>query len=211
MSKTYNRPFDHKVAEEFGISILTGEACAYSMRVLCDVNDDGVRLINKTFGMTIEVDRPTEKYGGPFAIGMMRRHNSQVNGEPSVASIMLTWTMIEELIKFGIVEKHLELGEVVIDAKPRKGYSIYFTTLKDLYRVAKRIAKEWFSGNRKLEFEPTYRVNSFMWGGTQEEYEERFLDGDYFHDNWDYRKYYIYQAQPRRGSFNTHAMSGRAP
>ena len=119
--------------------------------------------------------------------------------------------MLEELIKFGIVEKHLELGEVVIDAKPRKGYSIYFSTRKGLWRLVKRIAKAWFSKERKLEYEKTYRVNSFMWGGTQEEYEERFMDGDYFHDNWNYRKFYVFEKQPRRGSMNVHAMTGRAP
>ena len=216
MSKTYNRSFDREVTESFGIGILTGEACAYSMRVLCDINEDGLELINSAFGMILihVPELPRSGHLGPRAehvTGMMRRHNSQVNGKPSVASIMLSWPMLEEIIKFGIVEKHLELGEVVIDAKPRKGYSIYFATPKRLYWLLKRIAKLWFSGERKLDFTPSYRVNSFMWGGTQEEYEERFMDGDYFHDNWDYRKYYIYDAQPRRGSMNVHAFSGRAP
>jgi hypothetical protein len=100
---------------------------------------------------------------------------------------------------------------VVIDAKPREGHSIYFTTPKRLWWLLKRIAKAWFSGERKLDYEKTYRVNSFMWGGTQEEYEERFTDGDYFHDNWDYRKFHIFEKQPRRGSMNVHAMTGRAP
>ena len=214
MSKTYNQPFDRKVAEEFGISILTGEACAYSMRVLCDVNHAGLKLVNDTFGMNHEpygINGRGRVYGEYYCDTMMRRHNSKVDGEPTVASIMLSWPMLEEIIKFGIVGKHLELGEVVIDAKPRKGYSIYFSTPKRLYWLLKRIAKSWFSGERKLEYEKLYRVNSFMWAGTQEEYEERFMDGDYFHDNWDYRKYYIYEKQPRRGSMNVHAFTGRAP
>ena len=211
MSKSYSQPFDRKVVEEFGIGILTGEACAYSMRLLCDVNVDGVKLINKAFGMSLSVHTDVDYASNNITSGMMRRHNSKVNGEPTVASIMLSHTQIDELVKFGIVEKHLEQGELVIAATPRDGYSIYFSTPKRLYWLLKRIAKSWFSGERKLEYEKSYRVNSFMWGGTQEEYEERFMDGDYFHDNWNYRRYSVYAPQPRRGSMNVHAMSGRAP
>ena len=181
MGTSYSQPFDRKVIESFGIATLTGEACAYSMRLLCDVNQDGVELINKAFGMTLSIHTDTDYAGNAITSGMMRRHNSQVNGKRSVASIMLSWTMIEELIRFGIVEKHLELGEIVISATPKK--------------------------------QPEgYTVNAFMWGGTQEEFEERFPDtDDYIQRNWNFHRYSIYGKQPRRGSMNVHAMSGRAP
>ncbi len=177
MGTTYSGMNHRETLNELGITALTGEACAYSMRLLCDVNQDGVELINKAFGMTLSIHTDVDHAGNAITSCMMRRHNSQVNGKPSVASIMLTYGMIDELIKFGIVDRHLSLGEIVVEATP--------------------IRKE--------------SVNKFLWGGTREEYEERFGDDEFYHDNWSYRTYSIYEKQPRRGSMNVHAMSGRAP
>lgn len=40
-----------KELEKYGIFMLTGEACAYGMRVLCDVNAQGWRILKQYFGM----------------------------------------------------------------------------------------------------------------------------------------------------------------
>jgi len=178
---TYTRNDRREILRELGIEILTGEACAYSMRLLCDLNEDGVKLINNTFGMQIRIQH--DPLREDYAIGMMRRHNSKVNGKFSVASIMLSHTMIDELVLFGLVDKHLSKGEVFVHATPKEDLQSY-----------------------------TYPV---MWGGTDEEYRTEWLgenDGDDFrHRYWEWRLYRIYEAQPRRGSMNVHAMTGRAP
>ena len=62
--------------EHFGIKALTGEACSYMMRILCDVNEDGRRDILDYLSLPANT-----VLTGPW--------NSQVNGKPSVGSIML--------------------------------------------------------------------------------------------------------------------------
>jgi hypothetical protein len=37
--------------QKYGIFMLTGESCAYSMRVLCDVNEKGWRILRNYLGM----------------------------------------------------------------------------------------------------------------------------------------------------------------
>ena len=60
----------------YGINFLTGEACAVGKRLLCDVNEQGRKLICSIVGLPINT---------PFA----ENWNSQVNGEDSVGSIFL--------------------------------------------------------------------------------------------------------------------------
>ena len=60
----------------YGINFLTGEACAVGKRLLCDVNEQGRKLICSILGLPINT---------PFA----ENWNSQVNGEDSVGSIFL--------------------------------------------------------------------------------------------------------------------------
>ncbi len=61
---------------QFGIEALTGEACAYSMRLLCDVNEQGRRLLLDYLGL-------------PDATELAIPYNSKVGGEPTVGSIMV--------------------------------------------------------------------------------------------------------------------------
>ena len=117
---TYSQNDRREVLRELGIELLTGEACAYSMRLLCDLNEDGMMLINKAFGTFFMVSpaQPEKKRYEVYVNGMMRKHNSQVNGKSSVASIMLSHVMIDELVKFGLADKHLSRGEVFVEATP---------------------------------------------------------------------------------------------
>lgn len=79
----------------FGVNPLTGEACSYSMRVLCDLSQSGVELVSTFLGLQHTSD--------VFATNW----NSTVNGSPAIASIMLTRGTLKDLIQFGIfyVEK----------------------------------------------------------------------------------------------------------
>ena len=60
----------------YGINFLTGEACAVGKRLLCDVSDQGRKLLCSIFGL-------------PPNTTFAENWNSQVNGDPAVGSIFL--------------------------------------------------------------------------------------------------------------------------
>ena len=79
--------------QQFGINPLTGEACKYGQRTLCDLNEKGCELVASFLGLVHnEVSRP-------FAANW----NSTVNGEPAVASIMLTRGTMRDLSVFALL------------------------------------------------------------------------------------------------------------
>lgn len=82
---------------QFGLNVLTSEACAYSMRLLCDVNEDGKALLADYLGM------PDIHLADPW--------NSQVNGQPTVGSVMLAREMLLPLARF-VLFKHGALALV---------------------------------------------------------------------------------------------------
>jgi hypothetical protein len=73
-----------------GIKPLTGEACKYSQRLLCDVNADGLVLLAEFLGV------PQLTLEDPY--------NSTVNSKPSVGSIMLARSMWEPLAEFVLAQ-----------------------------------------------------------------------------------------------------------
>lgn len=77
---------------EYGVGFLTGEACTYGMRVLCDMNAQGTVLLADFFGI--------KNYAFP------KPWNSQVEGAPSKGSVMLTWGTINDLSKYIMVHVH---------------------------------------------------------------------------------------------------------
>lgn len=60
----------------YGVNFLTGEACAVGKRLLCDVSDQGRRLLCQVFGL-------------PPNTAFTENWNSQVNGQPAIGSIFL--------------------------------------------------------------------------------------------------------------------------
>lgn len=81
---------------KYGINCLTGEACAYSMRLLCDLNEDGIELLCNFFGMSY-----VEGITRPFS----KNWNSQVNNKPAVSSVMLPRGVFEELCRFALFSR----------------------------------------------------------------------------------------------------------
>lgn len=77
--------------QRYGINSLTGEACSYSQRLLCDLNEKGVDLVREYFGLMIVLNPQVQ-----FA----RNWNTQVNGSPAIASIMLPRGIFGDLAKF---------------------------------------------------------------------------------------------------------------
>lgn len=77
--------------EQFGIIPLTGEACGLMYRVLCDLTENGRRIVEKCFDVKIESE--------PW--------NSEPE-DPHVASIMISNEMIFPLGVFSLLESYGE-------------------------------------------------------------------------------------------------------
>lgn len=71
--------------EEYGISFLTGESDAYSLRGLFSLNEDGVKLLENYFAVKVEKN--------PWS-------NYKINGKETVASIMLPYSIYTDLATF---------------------------------------------------------------------------------------------------------------
>ncbi len=78
----------------FGINTLTGESCAYSMRILCDMNEDGIALIREFFGMEMP-ENPRVQFANKW--------NSTVEGKPALVSIMLSRGIFADLCRFALL------------------------------------------------------------------------------------------------------------
>ena len=73
--------------EQYGINVLTGESCAYGIRVLCDVNQQGKELIEEFLGGTVNIQDASN-------------WNTAVDNKPSVGSIMLSRGTIQDLMVY---------------------------------------------------------------------------------------------------------------
>lgn len=101
---------------QFGINFLTGEACAYSMRLLCDVNQEGKELLADFFGM------PNIQLGDKW--------NSTVNGQPSVGSIMIGRSFLKELAQFAF----FRVGALAVAHAPHTIIGIFTEERLEGYR-----------------------------------------------------------------------------
>lgn len=77
--------------EQFGIKHLTGEACSYALRILCDVTESGKYLVEAFFGETIEIRRGSN-------------WNSGNKDDPHVGSILLPRHILTELAAFCLLQ-----------------------------------------------------------------------------------------------------------
>jgi hypothetical protein len=115
---------------QFGLTGLTGEACAYGMRMLCDVNEEGKALLAEFFGM--------------HSIALERNWNGFVNEQPAIGSIMLPHDIVHKLAQFAFfrkgalavvctnrevngifTEERLKEYKDLIEKYPNSGYSLY--------------------------------------------------------------------------------------
>ncbi len=74
--------------KQYGIIVLTGEACKIGARLLCDLTPAGVELLQEFFGGNIKIP-----------MGSNWNH-----GDSQVASIMLPRSYFEELAVFCLIE-----------------------------------------------------------------------------------------------------------
>lgn len=75
---------------KYGINPLTGEACKYNIRILCDLSQEGVDLIEDYFGILTDENSA-------------KNWNSQVRDKPAVQSIMLSRPVLNDIRKFILV------------------------------------------------------------------------------------------------------------
>lgn len=74
--------------EQFGIIVLTGEACSLMYRLLCDLTAQGKRIIERCFSLAIASEN----------------WNSGSEDDPHVASIMVTYEMLLPLAVFALLD-----------------------------------------------------------------------------------------------------------
>jgi hypothetical protein len=70
-----------------GINCLTGESCAYALRVLCDLNEDGAAVMREYLGVVM----------------LARNWNSTVGDKPAVASVMLHRESLFQVGEFALM------------------------------------------------------------------------------------------------------------
>jgi hypothetical protein len=75
--------------QQFGIGILTGESCAFSMRLLCDVSAKGRTLVLDYLGL-------------PFDTQLARNWNGHVGEEQAVGSVMLHRDSLKQIAEFAM-------------------------------------------------------------------------------------------------------------
>lgn len=106
----------HSLADlsTYGVGILTGEACSFGLRLLCDLTDPGWDLV-------------AAYLGGPELDCFPPNWNSSVAGQPAVASVMLTRAALSDLCVFALFYREnatvvLERGGTYIGLSPSDEY-----------------------------------------------------------------------------------------
>lgn len=79
---------------DFGINRLTGEACAFGRRVLCDLNEDGRELLADFFSISSNA--------------FNENWNSRVGKKEAVASIMLDRHFFKDILIFALLREGWE-------------------------------------------------------------------------------------------------------
>jgi hypothetical protein len=78
--------------EKYGIDVLTGEACGYSLRLLCDLTASGCELMRSFLG-------------GHVGIAHGSNWNSGSKTDPHIASVLLPRGILDELAAFVLLER----------------------------------------------------------------------------------------------------------
>jgi len=78
---------------EYGIDPLTGESCGYSMRLLCDLDQNGVELIREFLGGTMD-----------FIVGS-NWNSTGATSLPHIASVMLSHELLKPLAAYVLLRE----------------------------------------------------------------------------------------------------------
>lgn len=89
--------------QQFGINPLTGEACAYGLRILCDLTEKGADLVRKFLG-------------APMLDCLPENWNAYVGDDPAVCSLLLPRSAMRDLMVFALFEED-ECSEVLVSVE----------------------------------------------------------------------------------------------
>lgn len=103
----------------YGIDLLTGEACGYAMRYLCDVTAAGAALLGRFFGGHVAI-----KEGSNWNRGSVE--------DPHVGSIMLTQGVFSDLAAFVLLETTRDTAIVSRDGGAVELSAEYFERYRKL-------------------------------------------------------------------------------
>lgn len=165
----------------YGIGFLTGEACAVGKRLLCDVNDQGRRLLCQVFGLPVNTT---------FA----ENWNSQVNGDPAIGSIFLAPQMLTFIAAMILLQTGCKCAVVV-----ENGQVIGIDPDDDVSGMVKMPVEE--------EQDDPDHPGEKKWVTVEREVNDPLGRIRRYHT---IRETYGTLAVPRRGLSAVHAMSGRA-
>jgi len=143
MENRYNNVHTLRDLAQFGINALTGEACVYSMRMLCDVNEEGKALIGEYFGMPELV--------------MPRNMNSEVNGKPSVGCFMLPHGMLQSLAQFAFFMN----GAIAVVVTPTEVIGVFDEARLKQYR---ELAEQYPNSGYSIRVNPAQYSSAPMQG-----------------------------------------------
>jgi hypothetical protein len=128
---------------EFGIVILTGEACGLSYRFLCDLTEQGKKIVEKCLGQKFT--------------GCVEQWNSGPKTNPHVTSIMLPPEMFGPLAVFcllesGCIEAWNIRGEGVIgiEVTDNRDQCVEFITKWHGTEKVRRFAYQGTAGHRNV-------------------------------------------------------------
>lgn len=94
---------DADSASKMGIRIVTGEACALSMRLLCELDQDAMKKYIAYTGIRVDINSVS-----PSSFGF---DSNRTN-----FNVFLTWEVIEDLIIMNLVERY----EIVYEILPKE-------------------------------------------------------------------------------------------
>jgi hypothetical protein len=80
--------------KQYGVNPLTGEACAYGRRILCDLSEQGVILLTAYYGLSHTIEA---RHAFP------RNMNGMVGEWPAVAGVMIARAAISDLMVFALL------------------------------------------------------------------------------------------------------------
>jgi hypothetical protein len=92
--------------QQYGINPLTGEACRYGLRMLCDLTFEGSLLIKEYMGI-------------PKHAQLAENWNTHVNGIGAIGSIMLSRRSFFQLCEFIAYYKHNAYGYYSLEDEGR--------------------------------------------------------------------------------------------
>jgi hypothetical protein len=109
MSKQYYSGNFMSGLQDYGIGLLTFEACSISLRGLFDCTELGLQLVERAFGITIDRERTPDNW------------NSKVGNVRAIASVRLSPSQCRDLLIYALAEEY----PYIIYAKPRPNDDMY--------------------------------------------------------------------------------------